>query len=76
MGHNLSIDDILEDSNLSYILDNHESDLIREKIQSIDMEISVWRREPIPEQVTLKAIEQTLLDSADFNALTLIKCNY
>ena len=41
-GHNLSIDSILEDTNLSYILDNYEVDLTRDKIQSTETVIAVW----------------------------------
>ena len=52
-GHNLSVDAILGDPNLSYILDNNEVDLTRDKIQSIDTTIAVWLGEPIPEQATL-----------------------
>ena len=42
LGHNLYIDALLEDLNLGYILDNHEANLKRDKIQSIDTEIIVW----------------------------------
>ena len=42
LGHNLSIDAIFEDTNLSYILDNCELDLTHDKKQSTDTAIAVW----------------------------------
>ena len=66
MGHNLSIDALLEDLNLGYMLDNHEADIIRDKIQNIDTTIAVWVGEYIPEQASLEVIEQILLDSSKF----------
>ena len=38
--YNLSIDDLLEDPNLSYSLDKFNADLIRDKIQSTDTAIT------------------------------------
>lgn len=69
MGHNLFIDAILEEPNLSYIIDNYEVDLIRDKIQSTDTTIAVWLRGYIPEQVALEKIEHILLGSAEFQRL-------
>ena len=40
-GNNLSIDAILENQNLSYILNKYEADLTRVKIQSTDASIAV-----------------------------------
>ena len=70
-GHNLSIDTILEDPNLSYILNKYEADLTRDKIQSIDKVIAVWLRRPIPEHETLETIKQILLESAEFKRLSV-----
>ena len=42
LGHNLSIDALLEDSNFSYILKKIDADLTRDKIQSTDTAIAVW----------------------------------
>ena len=42
LGHNPSIDAILEDPNLSYILKKYEADLTHDKIQSIETVIAVW----------------------------------
>ena len=41
LGHNISIDAILEDANLSYSLDNFDADLTRDKIQSTYTAIAV-----------------------------------
>ena len=41
MGRDISIDALLENHNLSYILDNYEADLIRDKIQSTETAIAV-----------------------------------
>ena len=49
LGHNQIIVSLLEDPNLSYILDNYEADLTKDKIQSKDMAIAVWLGGPIPE---------------------------
>ena len=40
---------MLEDPNLIYILNNHEADITRDKIQSTDTTVTVWFREPILE---------------------------
>ena len=48
------------------MLDNHEADIIRDKIQNIDTTIAVWVGEYIPEQASLEVIEQILLDSSKF----------
>ena len=69
LGHNLSIDALLEDPNLGYSLEKFDADLTRDKIQSTDTAIAVWLGGPIPEQSTLEAIEQILLDSAEFKRL-------
>ena len=42
LGHNISIDAILEDPNLSNILNNDEADLTRDKIQSTETAIAAW----------------------------------
>ena len=55
MEHNQTIASLLEDPNLIYILDNYEAELTKDK-KSIS----------IPEQATFEAIEQTLLESDDF----------
>ena len=41
LGHNLSIDAILEDPYFSFSLDNFEADLTRDNIESIDTTIAV-----------------------------------
>ena len=69
LGHNLSIDALLEDPNLGYSLEKFDADLTRDKIQSTDIVIAVWLGGPIPEHSTLEAIEQILLDSAEFKRL-------
>ena len=66
IGHNHPIDDILEDPNVIHILDEEESELTKDKIQSIDVATAVWLGGPIPEQSTLDAIEQLLPDSPVF----------
>ena len=50
--YNLSIDDLLEDPNLSYSLDKFNADLIRDKIQSTDTAIAVWLGGASPKQAT------------------------
>ena len=42
LGHNISIDTILEDPNLSNILNNDETDLTRDKIQNTETAIAAW----------------------------------
>ena len=42
LGHNLSIDAIVEDPNLSYIIDNYEAYLTLGKIQSTETAIAMW----------------------------------
>ena len=69
LGHNLSIDSLLEDSNLGYSLEKFDADLTCDKIKSTDTAIAVWLGGPIPEHSTLGAIEQLLLDSTDFKRL-------
>ena len=66
IGHNHPIDDILEDPNVIHILDESEAELTKDKIQSTDVATAVWLGGPIPEQSTLDAIEQLLLDSTAF----------
>ena len=66
LGHNQTIALLLEDSNLIYILDNYEVELTKNKIQSTETAIVVWLGGLIPEQATLEAIEQTLLESKEF----------
>ena len=66
IGHNHPIDDILEDPNVIHILDETEAELTKDKIQSTDVATAVWLGGPIPEQSTLDAIEQLLLDSPVF----------
>ena len=66
LGHNQTIASLLEDPNLIYILDNYEAELTKDKIQSTETAIAVWLGGPIPEQTTLEAIEQTLLESKEF----------
>ena len=56
LGYNQPITPMLEDSNLSYILDNYKADLTRHKIQSTDTATAIWLGELIQEQVTLEAI--------------------
>ena len=50
--YNLSINDLLEDPNLSYSLDKFNADLIRDKIQSTDTAIAVWLGGASPKQAT------------------------
>jgi len=69
LGHNLSIDAHLEDPNISYSLEKFDADSTRDKIQSTDTKIAAWMGVPIPEQTTLEAIEQILLDSKEFKRL-------
>ena len=69
LDHNLSIDALLEDSNLGYSVEKFDADLTRDRIQSIDTVIAVWLRGPIPEQTTLEVIEQILVDSKEFKRL-------
>ena len=57
LGHNQSISTLLEDSNLSCILDNHKAEAIRDKIKIIDTVIVVWIVESIPIQAILEVIE-------------------
>ena len=52
LGYIQPIASILEDPNLIYILNNHEVDLTRDNMQSIDTIISVWLGEPITEYAT------------------------
>ena len=46
----------------------HEAELIKDKIKCINTATSVWLGAFIPEQATLKAIEQTLLESKKFKS--------
>ena len=48
LGYNQTIDTLLEDPNLSYILNNHEVELARDKIYHIYTVIAVWLEGPIP----------------------------
>ena len=64
--HNRQTTFLLEDHNLIYLLDMHEIDLIKNKIQYTNTATVVWLGGPIPEQATLEAIEQTLLESKEF----------
>ena len=66
LGHNQTISSLLEDLNLIYILDNYEAELTNDKIQSTETAIAVWLGELVLRQVTLNAIEHTLLESNDF----------
>ena len=70
LGHNLAVDAILEDPNLSYILDNYEADLTCDKIQSTETAIAVWLG-GIPEQATLEERKQISLDSTEFQRLDI-----
>ena len=47
-------------------MDNYEAELAKDKIQSTKTMIAVWLGGSIPEQATLDAIEQTLLESYEF----------
>ena len=47
-------------------MDNYEADLTKDKMQSTETAIAVWLEGPILEQATLEAIEQTLLESNEF----------
>ena len=69
LGHNLSIESLLEDPNLGYSLEKFDTDLTRDKIQSTDTAIAVWLGGPIPEPTTLEAVEQILLNSKEFKRL-------
>ena len=64
--HNQTIASLLKDPNPIYILDNYEADLTKDKMQSTETAIAVWLEGPILEQATLEAIEQTLLESNEF----------
>ena len=66
LGHNQTIALLLEDPKIIYILDNYETELTKYKIQSTETAITVWLEGPILEQTTLEAIEQTLLESKEF----------
>ena len=66
MGHNQTIASLLEDPNHIYILDNYEAKLTKEKIQSTETAITVWLGGQISEHATLEAIEETLLESDEF----------
>ena len=65
--HNQTIETMLEDSNLNWILEKLEVELTRDKIQSNDITTVVWLRGPILEQHTAGAIEHTLLKWEEFN---------
>ena len=58
----------MEEPNLVYLLDMYEAELIKDKIKCINTATSVWLGAFIPEQATLKAIEQTLLESKKFKS--------
>ena len=65
LGHNLFIDSILQDPNISYSLDNFDADLTRDKIEST----LGGGGEAGPDQATLETIEQILLDSMEIKPL-------
>ena len=68
IGHNHSIDNILKDPNVNHTLDESEAELTKDKIQCTNVATAVWLGVPIPEQGTLDAIEQLLLESTAFKA--------
>ena len=68
IGHNHPIDNILKDPNVIHTLDESEVELTKDKIQCTDVATSLWLGGPIPEQGTLDAIEQLLLESTAFKA--------
>ena len=68
IGHNHPIDNILEDPNVIYTLDETEAELSKEKIQFIDVAKAVWLGGPISEQGILDTIAQILLESTEFKA--------
>ena len=61
----------MEDPNLSYILDNYEADVARNKIQSTETALAVWLGGLIPDQSILETIEHILLDSTQFKRLDI-----
>ena len=66
IGHNHPINNILEDPTVNYTLDQTEVELNKDKMQCTDVATVVWLGDPIPEQGTLDAIEQLLLESTEF----------
>ena len=60
LGHNFSIDALLEDPNPSYSLKKFDTDITHDKIQSTDTVIAVWLGGgggAIPEQATSEVLE-------------------